>query len=134
MYRNKYQNRRTMWYNTQAAKMLNIQYPILQGPFGGNLSSVKLVSTVSNLGGLGGYGAYTLSPEEIISVDLQIKAATNKPYNINLWVSDTDAPAGGIDDGRYEETRNSFPGEACTFYIKIREPGGSVAPSASSCI
>jgi nitronate monooxygenase len=34
--------------------MLGIQYPILQGPFGGNLSSVELVSTVSNAGGLGG--------------------------------------------------------------------------------
>jgi nitronate monooxygenase len=97
-----------MWYNTEAAKKLNIQYPILQGPFGGNLSSVKLVSSVSNLGGLGGFGAYTLSPEEIISVDRQIKAATDKPYNINLWVSDSDVPAGGLDDAQYQETVKLF--------------------------
>ena len=97
-----------MWYNTEAAKILNIKYPILQGPFGGNLSSVKLVSSVSNLGGLGGFGAYTQSPEEIISVDRQIKAATDKPYNINLWVSDSDVPAHGLDDAQYQETVKLF--------------------------
>lgn len=42
-----------MWYNTKATKMLGIEYPILQGPFGGGLSSVNLVATVSNAGGLG---------------------------------------------------------------------------------
>jgi nitronate monooxygenase len=80
-----------MWYNTKATEILGIDYPILQGPFGGNLSSVELVSAVSNAGGLGGYGAYTLSGQEIAAVDKQIRAATNKPYNINIWVSETDA-------------------------------------------
>lgn len=97
-----------MWYNTKASEILGIQYPILQGPFGGNLSSVKLVSTVSNAGGLGGYGAYTLSPQEIIDVDLQIKAATDKPYNINLWVSDTDAVDGSVSDEQFIQAQNLF--------------------------
>ena len=97
-----------MWYNTKAAKLLGIQYPILQGPFGGNLSTVELLATVSNAGGLGGYGAYTLSPHEIIAVDQQIRTATNKPYNINLWVSDTDTPAGGINDTQYEQAKQLF--------------------------
>jgi len=97
-----------MWYNTKATEMLGIQYPILQGPFGGNLSSVELVATVSNAGGLGGYGAYTLSPQEIVEVDKQIKAATNKPYNINLWVSDSDAPGGTVSDEQYEQAKQLF--------------------------
>jgi nitronate monooxygenase len=97
-----------MWYNTKATEMLGIQYPIMQGPFGGNLSSVELVAAVSNAGGLGGYGAYTLSPQEIIEVDKQIKAATSKPYNINLWVSDTDAPEGSIADEQYEQAKQLF--------------------------
>lgn len=97
-----------MWYQTKASKVLGIQYPILQGPFGGNLSSVELVSTVSNAGGLGGYGAYTLNPQEIIEVDLQIKAATNKPYNINLWVSDTDTVDGTISDEQFKQTAALF--------------------------
>ena len=97
-----------MWYNTKATQLLGIQYPILQGPFGGNLSSVELVATVSNMGGLGGYGAYTLSPQEIIDVDRQIKADTNKAYNINLWVSDTDAIDGSVNDEQFEKTKALF--------------------------
>jgi nitronate monooxygenase len=97
-----------MWYETRASKILGIDYPILQGPFGGNLSSVALVSTVSNAGGLGGYGAYTLSPQEIIEVDQQIKAATNKPYNINLWVSDTDAVDGTVSDEQFKQAQTLF--------------------------
>jgi nitronate monooxygenase len=97
-----------MWYNTKATKMLGIDYPIMQGPFGGGLSSVELLATVSNAGGLGGYGAYTLSPEEIIETNKKIKAATNKPYNINLWVSDTDAPNGAVTDEQYAEAEKIF--------------------------
>ncbi len=91
-----------MWYHTKVAELLAIDYPILQGPFGGHFSSVELVACVSNMGGLGGYGAYTLSPQEIMAVHNKIKAATNKPYNINLWVSDTDAPNSMITDEVYE--------------------------------
>jgi len=97
-----------MWYNTKASELLGIQYPILQGPFGGGLSSVELTSTVSNMGGLGGYGAYTMSPDDIYAVDKQIKTATNKPYNINLWVSDTDAPDSAVTDTQYEQAKQLF--------------------------
>jgi len=97
-----------MWSNTRATKLLGIEYPVLQGPFGGGLSSVALTSTVSNAGGLGGYGAYTLSPEEIYQVDKQIRAATGKPYNLNLWVSDTDASGGSASDEQYEHAREIF--------------------------
>src|SRR3984885_12888575 len=97
-----------MWYNTKASEILGIDYPILQGPFGGNLSSVGLVAIVSNAGGLGGYGAYTLSPQEIVDIDRQIKAATNKPYNINLWVSDTDAADGSVSDEQFRQAQQLF--------------------------
>jgi nitronate monooxygenase len=97
-----------MWYNTKATEILGIDYPVLQGPFGGGLSSVDLVATVSNAGGLGGYGAYTMSPQEIYDIDKQIKAATNKPYNINLWVSDTDAIDGAVTDEQYAQAARLF--------------------------
>ncbi|MDO6431519.1 nitronate monooxygenase [Flavitalea sp. BT771] len=97
-----------MWYDTKTTKLLGIEFPILQGPFGGNLSSVELVATVSNAGGLGGYGAYTLTPQEIYDLDKQIKATTSKPYNLNLWVSDTDAPDGVVTDEQYELAKKIF--------------------------
>lgn len=101
-------NPERMWQQTKVTELAGIDYPILQGPFGGNLSSVSLVAAVSNAGGLGGYGAYTLSPEEIITIDKQIKAATGKPYNINLWVSDTDVPGGTVADEPFKKTEQLF--------------------------
>lgn len=74
----------------QLTKLLNIKYPILQGPFGGGLSSAELVAAVSNNGGLGGYGAYQLEPEQIQNVIQEIRALTDRPFNINLWVNDVD--------------------------------------------
>jgi nitronate monooxygenase len=97
-----------MWYNTKATELLGIDYPIMQGPFGGGLSTVELTAIVSNAGGLGGFGAYTLSAQEIYEVDKQLKAATSKPYNLNLWVSDTDAPDGTISDEQFEKAKNIF--------------------------
>jgi nitronate monooxygenase len=97
-----------MWYKTKATELLGIDYPIMQGPFGGGLSSPALVAAVSNAGGLGGYGAYTLNPQDIYAIDKQIKAATNKPYNINLWVSDIDAPGGTISDEHFDAAKQLF--------------------------
>lgn len=87
---------------------MGIEYPIMQGPFGGNLSTPALVASVSNAGGLGGYGAYTLSPAEIIEVNKQVKAVTGKPYNINLWVSDHDTADGTVTDEQYEAAKEIF--------------------------
>lgn len=97
-----------MWNNTKISQLLGIDYPILQGPFGGNLSSVELAAAVSNAGGLGGFGAYTLSPQEIIDVNDKIKSATAGPYNLNLWVSDTDMADDGISDQQYERAKAIF--------------------------
>ncbi|MBT1706245.1 NAD(P)H-dependent flavin oxidoreductase [Chryseosolibacter indicus] len=97
-----------MWYRTKVSEILGIEYPIMQGPFGGNLSSVALVAAVSNAGGLGGYGGYTLSAAELFEVDQKIKAATHKPYNINLWVSDTDTIGGSVSDEQYQLARQLF--------------------------
>jgi len=107
-----------MWHNTRVTKTLGIHYPIMQGPFGGGLSSVDLVATVSNAGGLGGYGVYTLSPAEIVEANNKIKAATNKPYNINLWVSDTDAPNGTVTDDQYEQATKIFK----PYFDEVRIP------------
>jgi nitronate monooxygenase len=79
-----------MWNQTKITALLGIKYPILLGPMGGGFSTPELLAAVSNAGGLGSFGAYTLSPEQILEADSIIKAKTDKPYNINLWVSDVD--------------------------------------------
>ena len=97
-----------MWYNTAATKLLGIEYPILQGPFGGNFSSVRLAALVSNMGGAGGFGAYTLTPQEIVQVSGELRQATDKPYNINLWVSNTDVRGGGVTDAEFDKAKVLF--------------------------
>jgi nitronate monooxygenase len=70
--------------------MLDLRYPIIQGPFGGGLSSVALVSAVSNAGGLGSFGAHHLQPDEIAGLATQLRVATKSSFAINLWVSTHD--------------------------------------------
>jgi nitronate monooxygenase len=98
----------SMWYETRVTKLLGSTYPIMQGPFGGNLSTVQLAVTVSNAGGVGAYGCYTLTPAEMVKIDTEIRRATDKPYNLNLWVSNSDVPDGGITDAQFERVKELF--------------------------
>src|SRR5690606_17616246 len=82
-----------MWNNTRVTQLLRINYPIVQGPFGGNFSSARLVATVSNLGGMGSFGLNAYDAEEILKVNADIKALTANPYALNLWVPLKEDPA-----------------------------------------
>jgi len=75
---------------TELTRRLGIAHQIIQGPFGGGLSTTTLASTVSNLGGLGSFGAYTFSPDEITRIASEIRALTPQPFALNLWVSNHD--------------------------------------------
>ncbi|MFE6334205.1 NAD(P)H-dependent flavin oxidoreductase [Streptomyces sp. NPDC057806] len=66
--------------------LLGIEHPIVQGPFGGGLSSVALAAAVSEGGGLGSYGAHILTPDAITGLVTDLKAATSRPFAVNLWV------------------------------------------------
>jgi nitronate monooxygenase len=88
-----------LWNYTRIASTLGVQYPIIQGPLGG-LSTQRLTATVSNFGGLGSFGAHGLSPSAIKDVIAEIRALTDKPFAMNLWVSmeDEGALASGKED------------------------------------
>lgn len=80
-----------MTARTEAVRRLGIAHPIIQGPFGGGLSTVELTAAVSNLGGLGSYGAHMLEPDEIVALAADIRGRTSRPFALNLWVSDHDS-------------------------------------------
>ena len=80
------------WNQNALSKRLGIEYPIIQGPFGG-FSSQNLTASVSNFGGLGSFGALTLQPAAIAAVIDEIRSLTAKPFAINLWVSMEDKEA-----------------------------------------
>ncbi|MHC2998218.1 NAD(P)H-dependent flavin oxidoreductase [Microbacterium sp. HJ5] len=66
-------------------QLLGIDTPIVLGPFGG-LSSIELTAAVSAMGGLGSYGLYGYSAERIRDTAAQLRAATDRPFALNLWL------------------------------------------------
>lgn len=77
-------------------RLLDIEHPIVQGPFGGGLSSAKLVAAVANRGGLGSFGAVDLTPEQIVETARDIRSRTDRPFNLNLWISKYDPGGAGV--------------------------------------
>lgn len=67
-------------------ELLGLSLPVVQGPFGGGLSSVALAVAVSEAGGLGSYGAHVLEPAEITDLVARLRAGTDRPFAVNLWV------------------------------------------------
>lgn len=65
--------------------LLGVDVPIVLGPFGG-MSSIALTAAVSEAGGLGSYGLYGYSPEQIEETAAHLRAATNRPFALNLWI------------------------------------------------
>lgn len=81
-----------------AMSLFDLDLPVVQGPFGGGLSTVALAAAVSNAGALGSYGAHSLAPERIGALAGELRAATTRAFALNLWVSDHDA--GGLAPSR----------------------------------
>lgn len=73
-------------------RMLRLETPIVLAPFGG-LSSVELTAAVSNGGGLGSYGLYGYSADRIHETGAQLRAATDRPFALNLWLPTNTEPS-----------------------------------------
>lgn len=88
------------WNQNRLTAKLGIDYPIVQGPFGG-FASQKLTAAVSNFGGMGSFGANALAPEAITEVIAEIRSLTSKPFAMNLWVSVEDEGARTSDEAAF---------------------------------
>jgi len=91
------------WNRNRLTEKLGIEYPIVQGPFGG-FASQRLTAAVSNFGGLGSFGALNLAPEAIKEVAAEIRALTSKPFAMNLWVSMEDEGARRSDENAFRRS------------------------------
>ena len=85
------------------ARLLGVEYPILQGPFGG-FRSQALTAAVSNFGALGSLGANALEPNQIRDAIAELRSLTDKPFAVNLWVSTADAAAAASDRAAFERS------------------------------
>jgi nitronate monooxygenase len=77
-------------------RTLGIEHPIVQAPMGGGPSTPELVAAVSNAGGLGSLGAAYLGPDQIVDAIRQVRALTDKPFNVNLFAGGY-GPPGRVD-------------------------------------
>jgi len=92
-----------LWNENRLTARFGIDYPVIQGPFGG-LSSQKLTAAVSNFGGLGSFGAHSLPPEAIKDVIGEIRSLTSKPFAMNLWVSMEDEGSRTSDENAFNRS------------------------------
>ncbi len=69
--------------NNRITELFGIQYPIIAGGMVW-CSSWRLASAVSNAGGLGLLGAGSMHPETLIEHIDKMKAATQKPWGVNI--------------------------------------------------
>ncbi len=97
-----------MRFDTDAVHRLGVRHPVIQGPFGGGLSTTRLAATVSNMGGLGSYGAHILAPEEIGRLTDEIRSLTSQPFALNLWVSDHDQGGDALSQAEFDRVGRIF--------------------------
>lgn len=97
-----------MWKFNTFTRRLGVSYPIVQGPFGGGLSSIPLLAAVSNGGGLGSFGAHYMTPAQIIELTRDIRGATARPFALNLWISDHDPGGLAFTPEQFSQTVQRF--------------------------
>ncbi len=93
---------------TEATRRLEISHPVIQGPFGGGISTPALVAAVTNRGGLGSYGAYTNSPDEIGEIARTIRSLTGGAFALNLWASDHDPGGDALSPDQFDAAWRIF--------------------------
>jgi nitronate monooxygenase len=74
---------------------LGIEQPIVGGPMAG-VNTPELAAAVSNAGGLGSIGCGMMEPEAIEAAIARIRALTDKPFAVNLFIT----PQPAIDDAQ----------------------------------
>ncbi|MFL6683764.1 NAD(P)H-dependent flavin oxidoreductase, partial [Paraburkholderia graminis] len=76
---------------TPFAERFGLRVPVVQAPMAG-ATTPELVAAVSNSGGLGTLAGAALSPEKIASDVAAIRALTDRPFGVNLFVLQPAAP------------------------------------------
>lgn len=90
-----------MWKETEVSRRLGLAAPIIQGPFGSGLSAVDLVVAVAEAGLLGSFGVHHLDGDGIQRVAAEIRARTNRPFALNLWIPHEDSENPLLTDEQY---------------------------------
>jgi nitronate monooxygenase len=77
---------------TPFAERFGLRVPVVQAPMAGGATTPAMVAAVSNAGGLGFLAGAALSPEKIASEVAAIRALTDRPFGVNLFVLEPATP------------------------------------------
>ncbi len=86
---------------TRLTDVLEIDHPVMLAGMGG-VSYHQLVTAVSEAGGFGCMGASTMGPDEMVAEMAAVRAATDKPYGVDLLTAspgDFEARVQAVIDG-----------------------------------
>jgi nitronate monooxygenase len=76
-----------LWRAEAFCKRFGLRLPILLAPMAGACPP-SLSGAVASAGGLGACGALLMQPEAILKLAADLRAASNGPFQINLWIPD----------------------------------------------
>ena len=71
---------------TAITRAFGARLPVIQAPMAGGATTPELVAAVSNAGGIGSFAAATLAPKAIAEGAARVRALTDRPFCINLFV------------------------------------------------
>lgn len=74
------------WRDTSFTGLTGIDVPIVLAPLAGGPSTPQLAAAVSAAGGLGFLGAAYLTPDRIRAEVAEVRARTDRPFGVNLFV------------------------------------------------
>lgn len=72
---------------TKVCQLFGIEFPIIQAGMAGGPATAELAAAVSEAGGLGTLGAAYLEPAALRGAIAEVKAATRKPFAVNIFAS-----------------------------------------------
>jgi nitronate monooxygenase len=73
-------------FRTRLCDLLAIEYPVLQSGMG-LIAGPDLVAQVSGAGALGIVAGFMLSADQLRAAIREVRARTNRPFGVNLWLS-----------------------------------------------
>ncbi|MNZ43182.1 Nitronate monooxygenase [compost metagenome] len=79
--------------NTLFANLTGTRHPLIQAPMAGGATTPELVAAVCNAGALGSFAAATLSPAAMREGVARVRALTDRPFNVNLFILENPDPS-----------------------------------------
>lgn len=92
---------------TALTTRLGIDFPIIQAPMLG-VSNPAMAAAVSNAGGMGSVGASASTPEQITKMIADIRALTDKPFNVNVFCHKPEVANPAVEAAWLEHLKPAF--------------------------